>query len=45
MKSTAASTVTKIDVKPEWWDNIFAPSSCLVLITTALLVRADEVIE
>jgi flavin reductase (DIM6/NTAB) family NADH-FMN oxidoreductase RutF len=34
MKSTAASTVTKIDVKPEWWDNIFAPSSCLVLITT-----------
>ena len=24
----------KIDVKPEWWDNIFAPSSCLVLITT-----------
>jgi flavin reductase (DIM6/NTAB) family NADH-FMN oxidoreductase RutF len=26
--------VTKIDVKPEWWDNIFAPSSCLVLITT-----------
>jgi flavin reductase (DIM6/NTAB) family NADH-FMN oxidoreductase RutF len=26
--------VEKIDVKPEWWDNIFAPSSCLVLITT-----------
>src|SRR5947208_3504365 len=25
---------SKIDVKPEWWDNIFAPSSCLVLITT-----------
>src|SRR4051812_10435026 len=24
----------KIDVRPEWWDNIFAPSSCLVLITT-----------
>lgn len=24
----------KIDVKPEWWDNIFAPSSCLVIITT-----------
>jgi flavin reductase (DIM6/NTAB) family NADH-FMN oxidoreductase RutF len=24
----------KVDVKPEWWDNIFAPSSCLVLITT-----------
>jgi flavin reductase (DIM6/NTAB) family NADH-FMN oxidoreductase RutF len=26
--------VGKIDVKLEWWDNIFAPSSCLVLITT-----------
>jgi flavin reductase (DIM6/NTAB) family NADH-FMN oxidoreductase RutF len=26
--------VTKIDVRPEWWDNVFAPSSCLVLITT-----------
>jgi len=26
--------VPKIDVRPEWWDNIFAPSSCLVLITT-----------
>src|SRR5262245_64550615 len=25
---------TKVDVKPEWWDNIFAPSSCLTLITT-----------
>jgi flavin reductase (DIM6/NTAB) family NADH-FMN oxidoreductase RutF len=25
---------TKIDVRPEWWDSIFAPSSCLVLITT-----------
>jgi flavin reductase (DIM6/NTAB) family NADH-FMN oxidoreductase RutF len=25
---------TKIDVKREWWDNVFAPSSCLVLITT-----------
>ena len=25
---------TKIDVRPEWWDNIFAPSSCLVIITT-----------
>ena len=24
----------KVDVRPEWWDNIFAPSSCLVLITT-----------
>ncbi len=22
-------------MRPEWWDNIFAPSSCLVLITTA----------
>jgi flavin reductase (DIM6/NTAB) family NADH-FMN oxidoreductase RutF len=28
------ATKPKIDVKPEWWDNIFAPSSCLVLITT-----------
>jgi flavin reductase (DIM6/NTAB) family NADH-FMN oxidoreductase RutF len=26
--------VKKIDVKKEWWDNIFAPSSCLVVITT-----------
>lgn len=25
---------TKINVKREWWDNVFAPSSCLVLITT-----------
>jgi len=24
----------KIDVPPRWWDNIFAPSSCLVIITT-----------
>jgi flavin reductase (DIM6/NTAB) family NADH-FMN oxidoreductase RutF len=24
----------KTDVRPEHWDNIFAPSSCLVLITT-----------
>ncbi|HEY7300988.1 MAG TPA: flavin reductase family protein [Xanthobacteraceae bacterium] len=24
----------KVEVRPEWWDNIFAPSSCLVLITT-----------
>ena len=31
---TAVATRPKIDVKPEWWDNIFAPSSCLVLITT-----------
>ena len=28
------ATVSKVDVKPAWWDNIFAPSSCLVLITT-----------
>ena len=27
-------SVTKTDVRPEWWDNIFAPSSCLVIITT-----------
>ena len=27
--------ITKVDVHPEWWDNIFAPSSCLVIITTA----------
>jgi flavin reductase (DIM6/NTAB) family NADH-FMN oxidoreductase RutF len=26
--------VGKVDVRPEWWDNIFAPSSCLVIITT-----------
>ena len=26
--------VAKVDVRPEWWDNIFAPSSCLVVITT-----------
>jgi flavin reductase (DIM6/NTAB) family NADH-FMN oxidoreductase RutF len=26
--------INKIDVRPEWWDNIFAPSSCLVIITT-----------
>jgi flavin reductase (DIM6/NTAB) family NADH-FMN oxidoreductase RutF len=26
--------VSKVDVRPEWWDNIFAPSSCLVIITT-----------
>lgn len=25
---------SKIDVAPEHWDNIFAPSSCLVIITT-----------
>lgn len=27
-------SVKKIDVKKEWWDNIFAPSSALVVITT-----------
>ncbi|HEY4135801.1 MAG TPA: flavin reductase family protein [Alphaproteobacteria bacterium] len=26
--------VNKIDVKKEWWDNIFAPSSALAVITT-----------
>ena len=26
--------VKKIDVKKERWDKIFAPSSCLVVITT-----------
>ncbi|MDH3239990.1 MAG: flavin reductase family protein, partial [Alphaproteobacteria bacterium] len=26
--------VKKIDVKKEWWDNIFAPSSALAVITT-----------
>jgi len=31
---TSGRQVTKIDVRPEWWDNIFAPSSCLVIITT-----------
>jgi flavin reductase (DIM6/NTAB) family NADH-FMN oxidoreductase RutF len=29
-----AAEISKIDVKPEWWDNVFAPSSCLVMITT-----------
>ncbi|MDE3074458.1 MAG: flavin reductase family protein [Chloroflexota bacterium] len=24
----------KIDVRPELWDNVFAPSSCLVIVTT-----------
>jgi flavin reductase (DIM6/NTAB) family NADH-FMN oxidoreductase RutF len=24
----------KVDVRPQWWDSMFAPSSCLVLITT-----------
>jgi len=32
--NTAPNTTQKIDVRPEWWDNIFAPSSCLVIITT-----------
>ena len=27
-------SITKTDVRSEWWDNIFAPSSCLVIITT-----------
>lgn len=26
--------MNKVDVQPQWWDNIFAPSSCLVIITT-----------
>ncbi len=29
-----SATVNKVDVRPQWWDNIFAPSSCLVIITT-----------
>src|ERR1700719_3700033 len=32
--SQAGKTINKTDVRPEWWDNIFAPSSCLVLITS-----------
>jgi flavin reductase (DIM6/NTAB) family NADH-FMN oxidoreductase RutF len=28
------ATKRKVDVRPEHWDNIFAPSSCLVIITT-----------
>ena len=32
--ATDVPEVSKVDVKPEWWDNIFAPSSCLVVITT-----------
>ena len=32
--STQPRAVSKVDVRPEWWDNIFAPSSCLVIITT-----------
>jgi flavin reductase (DIM6/NTAB) family NADH-FMN oxidoreductase RutF len=34
MMSATDKAVSKIDVQPEWWDNIFAPSSCLVLIST-----------
>ena len=34
-------TASKVDVSPELWDNIFAPSSCLVLITT--VSRDDRV--
>ena len=30
-----ACMTNKVDVRSEWWDNIFAPSSCLVIITTA----------
>src|SRR5262245_53121466 len=29
-----AAKPVKIDVEPRWWDHVFAPSSCLVLITT-----------
>jgi flavin reductase (DIM6/NTAB) family NADH-FMN oxidoreductase RutF len=32
--TAVAPASRKIDVSPEFWDNIFAPSSCLVLITT-----------
>ena len=31
---TVRTLPRKIDVKPAWWDNVFAPSSCLVIITT-----------
>ena len=34
-RKSVRSMTNKIDVRPEWWDNIFAPSSCLVIITTA----------
>jgi len=37
--TTASSP--KIDVEPEWWDNIFAPSSCLVLIWRDAYRSAD----
>jgi len=29
------NSVKKIDVPPEHWDRLFAPSACLVMITTA----------
>ena len=29
------TAVNKIDVPPEHWDKLFAPSACLVMITTA----------
>ena len=32
--ATTMRPVNKIDVKKEWWDNIFAPSSALAVITT-----------
>lgn len=32
--SVRPGAASKVDVRPEWWDNIFAPSSCLVMITT-----------
>src|SRR5437868_13284871 len=35
LHSMVTLMTAKIDVRPEWWDNIFAPSSCLVIITTA----------
>jgi len=34
MTSTAQSSTTKIDIKPENWDSIIAPTSCLVIITS-----------
>ena len=27
-------TSEKVDVQAEWWDNVFAPSSCLAIVTT-----------
>jgi len=29
-----AEPASKIAVRPQWWDSVFAPSSCLVVITT-----------